>query len=216
MIGKSYPGQEYLGQDYPTYGLAARSCSLAVTEAQDIAAMAVAVGVSASLAVTEAQDIPALVENVRVSGSLAVTEAQDVVALAVGVRVSGSMDVTEAQDISAFVAAVRVNSSIAVTEEQDIPAFDVHVIPLDITEIPIIHRGPRWITPPPSIPAEIRAMIPGLVAQLASVVDNQSILRRRAAIPEIPEIYDIELSMKNPDNMTQKEYEKWRRQNPRT
>src|SRR3989304_3121044 len=99
------------------------------------------------------QDYPSYGLAAR-SCSLAVTEAQDVAALAVGVRVSGSMDVTEAQDISAFVAAVRVNSSIAVTEEQDIPAFDVQVGPLDISEIPAIHRGPIWIPPTPAIPAE--------------------------------------------------------------
>ena len=48
------------------------------------------------------------------------------------------------------------------------------------------------------------------------IPDGQNVRKRRALLEPTKEEYDWLLTKKNPDKMTQSEFEKWRRQNPRT
>jgi hypothetical protein len=48
------------------------------------------------------------------------------------------------------------------------------------------------------------------------IPDGKNIRRSRVLAPSIKEEYDHELAKKSPLLMTQKEFEKWRRQNPRS
>jgi len=50
---------------------------------------------------------------------------------------------------------------------------------------------------------------------MSVIPDNESIRRRRVVLKPMKKEYDWLLSKKDPSKMSQKEFEKWRKQNPR-
>jgi len=122
--------------------------SLASTEAKDVAAFVMAAGdVVAYLAATEAQDTASFAGIVSTGLILAATEAPDVVALNALIVAGAYLNTTEALDTASF-ALNNQNIYFNVTEAPDVAAFAINMsgtMAMAVTETPDSYAQKAYI-----------------------------------------------------------------------